>query len=89
MSSEETGWRVTRKRTIGLYMSGPVSGPGWKGEGYYHAIYEVDEVNKKEGKFRTRVVFGDACREYGEGYETACHFYRIYLKHAERHDSKS
>ena len=81
-------WKITNKRAIGLYMSGPVQGPGWANEGYYHTLYEITEIDETLHKVRTRVIHGESHRDYGEGYEAACVLYKTYLNKSLKLDKK-
>lgn len=81
-------WRETGRKELGLYASGPVSGPGWSNLGYFNIIYEVSEVRDAGvlSEHRVRIEHGPPCRRYGEGYEAFVALYRQYARHARVHE---
>lgn len=79
-------WEIVNVRFLGLYVSGPCAGPGWGNPGYYHAIYEIDEIEINSHKYRTTFKPGETQFvgevAVGEGYFALENLFKIYSRKA-------
>lgn len=83
-------WEIVERKQVGLYASGPITGPDWGNPGYFQLVYEITERKTIDGdrvRMRTRVEYGEPCRLYGEAYAVFAGLYATYENHAKAHEA--